>query len=173
MTLRTTKNSKNDYIDWKGKNMKRSIAIITAVILVSGIISVTSAHAGAARRHTIEGFVLGTGVAILGAAIINEINKDTGMARGHHYTYKNHVPPACDPPRYERERWHKKNRHPQRYAKRNRGHWEVERVWVEPVYEERWNPGHYNRKGRWVRGRFQEFMVQKGYWSERKIWVRH
>jgi len=30
------------------------------------------------------------------------------------------------------------------------------KIWVPPVYIKVWNPAHYNRKGRWVPGRWIE-----------------
>ncbi len=160
--------------------MKRIIAIITAAIMISGIVSVTSAHAD---RKTIEGFVLGTGVAILGAAIIQEINKDR-VTTSKEVSYRHVEPRRYDPPRrieprrhnspkhIEHKRYKKVHRH-KKYARRDRGHWERERVWVGPLYERKWNPGHYNRKGEWISGRYERFMVQEGYWSQKKVWVRH
>ena len=158
--------------------MKKLIAIITAVLLISGFATVTSAHAD---RKTIEGFVLGTGVAILGAAILHEMNRDTGAGSSSgSYAYTGHIPPRYNPPGYNKHynrhytppKRYKKAKHYRRYAERNpRGHWEVRKVWIAPVYEEKWNPGHYNRRGEWVSGRYQKFMIQEGYWSEKKVWV--
>lgn len=143
--------------------MKKIIASMTAVFLVI----VFSSAPARADRKTMEGFLLGTGVAILGTAIIHEINKDRHdyyqPAQTHHrpYSYS----------RYEhrdRHRPYKKYKH-----HRPRGHWEVERVWVEPVYEKKWNPGHYNRRGKWVSGRYERFLVCDGYWKKEKVWVRY
>ena len=140
--------------------MKKIIATTTAVLLLI-CFSTASAYAGAARRHTIEGFMLGTGVAILGAAIINEINKDSKPQ----YTQNNS---RHDEYCYAGYRYGHNNRH-----HRSRGHWEVERIWIDPVYEKKWNPGHYNRRGDWVSGRYEKFLVQDGYWQEEKVWVWH
>jgi hypothetical protein len=158
----------------KEEKMKKTIATITAVLLISGIVSVTSAHAD---RKTMEGFMLGTGVAILGAAIIHEINKGSDPAREKVVTVRHHrydePPYSHQNGYYKKERHHNKNRHHNRYARHNRGHWEVEKIWIEPVYEKKWNPGHYNRHGEWISGRYEKFVVQKGYWSEKKVWVWH
>ncbi len=134
--------------------MKKQIAIATATILVLGL-STSFAQAGAARRHTIEGFLLGTGVTLLGAAIVNNMNRPEPVVVRHV-----HAPPPT--PSY-------------RYAKRHhrKGHWETRKVWMAPVYETRWNPGHYNKRGRWVNGRYEEFQVSKGYWKKERVWVRH
>lgn len=160
--------------------MKKIIAITTAVLMITGVLSVTSAHAD---RKTIEGFILGTGVAILGAAILNEMNTDGAQVRDN-YAYQRHTPPVYTPPAHHRPdhqyrpghykpRHEKKYRHHKKYANHRRGHWEVEKIWMAPVYERKWNPGHYNRKGKWVSGRYEKFMVQEGYWSKKKVWVRH
>ncbi len=156
--------------------MKKIIAITTGILMIMGIVSVSSANAGAARRHTIEGFMLGTGVALLGTAIIHEMNKDARQSP----TYTRHWPDRYENPKrkhhkqYKRSKHHKqykRSKHPRKYAKKSRGHYELERVWINPVYERRWNPGHYSRKGTWLSGRYQKFMIEQGYWSEKKVWV--
>jgi hypothetical protein len=134
--------------------MKKIIAITSAALLLI-CFSTASAHAGAARRHTIEGFMLGTGVAILGAAIINEMNK-------------------CPVPQYtRRNEYHRYAGYSYRYHHRPRGHWEVDKTWNEPVYEKKWNPGHYNHHGDWINGRYEKFMIKDGYWQEERVWVWH
>ena len=140
--------------------MKKIIATTTAVLLLI-CFSTASAYAGAARRHTIEGFMLGTGVAILGAAIINEINKDSKPQYTQNHSRHGEY---C----YAGNRYGYNNRH-----HRARGHWEIERIWIDPVYEKKWNPGHYNRRGEWLSGRYEKFLVQDGYWQEEKVWVWH
>ncbi|NOX35882.1 MAG: hypothetical protein GXP56_19500 [Deltaproteobacteria bacterium] len=137
--------------------MKKIIAITTTVILFV-CLSTVSASAGAARRHTIEGFMLGTGVAILGAAIINGINKNSNR---ENYRYA------------EIQRDHYNRRHARHRYHRPSGYWEIERIWVEPVYETKWNPAHYDRRGDWVSGRNEKFLVKDGYWQEEKVWVRY
>ncbi len=57
--------------------------------------------------------------------------------------------------------------------KKKRGHWETRKTWIKPAYETRWNPGHYNRRGYWVEGRYEEFKVADGFWRSDKVWVRH
>ncbi len=143
--------------------MKRSIALITAVFIAA----VFSASPARADRKTMEGFLLGTGVAILGTAIIHNINKD------HPAQYQgSYSRPA--PYLHNEYRGRHRHRSAKRHAYRGpRGHWEVEKVWVEPVYEKKWNPGHYDHRGRWVEGRHEQFIVCEGYWKEEKVWVRH
>jgi len=110
---------------------------------------------------------IGTGVAILGAAIINGINHDSRPSYNRHYSrHSRH--------HYAGYRQEYKNRHHKKYkSHRPGGYWEVERIWVEPVYEKKWNPGHYNRRGNWISGRYENFLVQDGYFQEEKVWVWH
>lgn len=131
--------------------MKKRIAIVTAVFLIIGFTAGIS-QAGAARRHAIEGIILGTGVAILSTAIIHSMNKPEPVVVKHVYQH--------DSPRHGKK-WKKK------------GHWKTRKIWVEPEYETRWNPGHYNRRGKWVKGRYKEFKVADGYWRSRKVWVKY
>ena len=121
--------------------MKKRIAIaaLALIVAVTGV-----ATAGPARRHTMEGFVLGAGIALLGTAIIHGMAEPEPVVVHHH-------PPRHEPP--------------------GRGHWETRRVWMEPVTETRWNPGHYDRHGRWVQGRYEQVIVSDGYWSTQQIWV--
>lgn len=141
--------------------MKKIIAITTAV-LVCTFFSTASAHAD---RKTVEGFMLGTGIAILGAAIFNGIHKDSPpqYAPDHSRHDKN---------RHAGYRYDNRRKHHREYRHQGpRGYWKIERIWVDPVYEKRWNPGHYNPNGEWINGRYQRFMVQDGFWQEEKTWV--
>ena len=143
--------------------MKKIIAITTTVLLLF-CFSTVSAHAD---RKTMEGFMIGTGVAILGAAIIHGIHNDSRYYYDRSYSSHNRHYHA------EYRRGHK-NRHHRKYKHHKpRGYWEIERIWVEPVYKKKWNPGHYTPRGSWVSGRHETFLVQNGYWQEEKIWVRY
>lgn len=138
--------------------MKKQIAILTASFIIIGL-STSFAQAGAARRHTIEGFLLGTGVTLLGTAIIHSMH-DSGpvvvkTAPRHHHKH-----------RYAKH--HKK--HHKGYRK---GHWKTRKVWVEPVYKTRRNPGHYNKRGRWIPQRRQKVLVAEGYWEKERVRVRN
>ena len=137
--------------------MKKLISIITASFLIL-VVSTSFAHAGAARRHTIEGFLLGTGVTLLGTSIVRSMNPAPEPAKVvvHHYNthqYRNHYN-TC------RDRGHR------------RGHWKKRKGWMKPVYETRWNPGHYNKRGKWVPGRYQEFHMAEGYWKKDRMRIR-
>jgi len=132
--------------------MKKQIAIIAALFIVVTL-STSFAQAGAARRHTIEGFLLGTGVTLLGTAIAHSINKPGPVVV--HTTPRHHE--------YRYDKRHKKHR---------RGHWETRKIWIDPVYETRWNPGHYNKRGKWVSGRHKKFLVAQGYWAQAQVRIR-
>lgn len=171
--------------------MKKTIAITTTV-LVMVCLSTVNAHAD---RKTMEGFMIGTGVAILGAAIINAIHDDSPPSMTYHRPH--HRPPHYNPghhPKYNHQggrhhkmKHHDKQRHKMKHHGRHHrkhghkqcntrpgGYWDVKKRWVAPIYETRWNPGHYNRRGVWVEGRHMRFMVADGYWKEVRIWVsRH
>ena len=133
----------------------KKFTITTIMLVIISLIWGPAAQAGAARRHTIEGFMLGTGAAILGTIIYN------GMNREPERVVRRHGPP----PRHDSFRTCRRGP--------ARGHWEMEKIWVEPVYQERWNPGHYNRRGNWIPGRNERFVVQEGYWQQRRVWVWH
>nr|NJM01304.1 hypothetical protein [Desulfobacula sp.] len=146
--------------------MNRIITITTTVLFLVCF----SAIPARADRKTMEGFMLGTGVAILGAAIINGMNDNDGPRYSRH-----HSPPPPDvcPVEY---RGRHDGRYDGRYDRRHRhygpeGRWEMVRVWVEPVYERRWNPAHYNPGGEWVEGRYESFQVQGGYYRDQRVWV--
>lgn len=126
--------------------MRKEIAIATAALLIVGLTSGMS-WAGSSKRHTIEGFLLGTGVTLLGTAIIQKMSAPEPVVIHHR-------PAPCE-------------------TKQHHGRWKTETVWVPAAYDTRWNPGHYSRKGRWVPGRYQEVLVAEGYWETRKVWVRH
>lgn len=146
--------------------MKKFIIAITAVIFIISV-SAVSASAGS-KKHHLEGFIIGTGVAILGAALINELNNDRPRVvihepaphwkhhkRHHRKHHRKHYDPYCD------------------WDDEPDGHWETRREWIPAIYEEKWNPGHYDSYGEWVTGRYERFVVQEGYWKETKVWVAH
>ena len=143
--------------------MKKAITTITTIFIVIAFSSLP-AHAD---RKTMEGFLLGTGVAILGTAIIHGINKNDKPAYQSSYShnkFNNHASYR------DRDQHRSPKKH---YNRGPRGYWSVERVWIEPVYEKKWNPGHYNQHGEWVDSRYDTFIVSNGYWHEEKRWVRH
>ncbi len=147
--------------------MKKTIATISAIFLVI----VFSSSPARADRKTMEGFLLGTGVAILGTAIIHGIHRDNNSNHTQYQSsYSNHKTYRHSGYK-DRDRHHSYKKHHRKSHRR--GHWEVDRVWIDPVYEKKWNPGHYNRHGEWVNGRYERFEICKGYWKEEKTWVRY
>lgn len=124
-----------------------------------------SAVPARADRKTMEGFMLGTGAVILGAAIINGMNNNDSPR----YYSRHHSPP---PQVYIDYRdGHHDRHHGRHHYDMPRGHWEIVRVWVEPVYERRWNPAHYNHRGEWVEGRYENFEISDGYYQDQRVWV--
>ena len=93
-----------------------STPFITLTLVIFACFSTTPANAGAARRHTIERFILGTGVALMGTAIIHS------MTKGHQ--------PSLDYPRHKRHDNNRNQRQHARYDRDPRGHWEIQKVWV-------------------------------------------
>lgn len=152
-------------ISKEDKQMKKMIAITAAAVLIV-CISASGATAGAARRHTIEGVMIGTGIAILGAAIYNEIHDDDRTVHVVHHGDRHPPRRVCQPPA-PRNRYAYKKHH-----RGARGHWVIKKVWVGPKYEKRWHPGHYNHRGAWKSGRHKKFLVKEGYYKKEKVWVR-
>ena len=137
--------------------MKTLISIATATAM---FICFSAAPARADRKTT-EGFLLGIGAAVLGTAIYQSLDRDPG----YRAPQRHHGPPSFERGSQCREdRWH---------VKRHGRPLKIERIWVAPVYETRWNPGHYNRKGHWVGGRYETFKVRDGYWEERRVRGRY
>ncbi len=140
--------------------MKKLITMMTTVLFLI-CFSTVSARAD---RKTMEGFMLGTGVAILGAAIINSMNDNDRP----HYS-RHHSPP---PQVYiEYRDGHHDRHHGRHHFHEPDGHWEIVRVWVDPVCERRWNPAHYNHRGEWVEGRYENFEISGGYYQDQRVWV--
>ena len=111
----------------------------------------SSAFAGSKRRHRLEGAAIGIGAVLLGKAIIDTAAAHHAGEVIHHRTVIYHEPP---PPR-----------------RQPRGHWEIKQVWVPPVYKKIWKPGHYNRRGYWMDGRWASRIKKYGYWKEAEVWV--
>ncbi len=126
--------------------------IITTAIITLFIFSIclSPAFAGSRGRNFARGVIVGTTAAIIGAAIISEINHhNTVVLGGRHHEY---------------------NRHPHR-GHPHRGYWRYEKVWMPPIYEKRWNPGHYNPRGHWVNGSYQRVVIRDEFWKKKRVWV--
>ncbi|WP_319410022.1 hypothetical protein [uncultured Desulfosarcina sp.] len=132
--------------------MKTNKLLISLVIALFGIALVSSsALAGSKQSHRWEGVAIGIGAAILGHAI-----------------YQSHM--AVHRPEVvyvEPERIYGDNHGPEHRC----GHWEWQKTWVPPIYERVWNPGHYNRNGRWVSGHWMEVETSDGHWIQDRVWV--
>ncbi|MFA5904487.1 MAG: hypothetical protein WC836_11190 [Desulfobacula sp.] len=140
--------------------MKKLIIMMTTLLFLICFSTVPAQ----ADRKTMEGFMLGTGAVILGAAIINGMNNNDSPRYSRH-----HSPP---PQVYIDYRDGYRDRHHGRHHyDMPRGHWEIVRVWVEPAYERRWNPAHYNHRGEWVEGRYENFEISDGYYQDQRVWV--
>lgn len=141
--------------------MKKLFAILTAAALCL-VFSSSSAFAGSKQRHRWEGVAIGIGAAMLGSAIIHDVHVN------HGHTSVTYGPRRyCEPrPRY---------RPPRRPRPRpcKRGHWETKKIWVPPVYEKTWNPGHYDCNNEWIPGRWIRIEVESGYWKYERVWVSY
>ena len=146
--------------------MKKLIAITTTILLVI-CFSTVSAHAD---RKTMEGFILGTGAVLLGTALYKGFHHDSNVQYipqktvNHQYRHNRHN--SYD--KYE----YKRNPHKRHSLHNRKSHWKIKKIWKGPIYETRWNPGHFNHKGQWISGRKIDILVQEGYWKKKRILVR-
>ena len=135
------------------KTNKLLISLVATLIAVTLI--ATPALAGSKQQHRWEGVAIGVGAAILGHAIYH-----AHKGASHPQVVYQAPEPA---PRYH-------HRYP---FKHRRGHWEWKKTWVAPTYEKIWNPGHYNRRGRWIPGHWIDVQTSDGYWKKERVWVAH
>ena len=124
---------------------KICIALVSAGILLTFL--TVPAWAGSPQQHRWEGVAIGIGAVVVGSAILHSLN---------HPGYQ--PQPVYHRPSPPRSPYH-------------RGSWQKQRVWVEPTYKKIWNPGHYNRRGRWVRGHWIRIENRPGYWKEQRVWI--
>ncbi len=127
------------------------VSLFVAVCLVT--FTSASALAGDKQRHRWEGVAIGVGAAILGHAIFS----NSWDARPDHVTVIQR--------NRHRDRHH--DRH-NSFNRHSRSHWEVQRHWVPPVCQRVYNPGHYDRRGRWVPGQWVTIEKNPGYWEQRR-----
>ena len=144
--------------------MKKTI-ITTMTIICIVSITAASVYADSRKRHRhqLEGFIFGTGAGFLGATIMNKL---------HHKRPKVYV----EEPRHKKRHYAKRHRRDRRYRQSQAqpaGYWKVKKEWVPEEYVEKWNPGHYNKRGKWVGGRLERFVVREGYWEKRRVWVSY
>jgi len=149
--------------------MKKTLNIfLIAALLIPFAFS--PASAGPRNNHLLETVIIGTGVAILGTALIHEVQHNNKKDDYAHNNYNSRKQP-------KHSGWQKNQPiHPQKHHAFNRhtprGYWIIEKVWIAPIYENRWVPGHYRKHGRWMKGRHRQVIAQKGYWEKRRVWIR-
>jgi hypothetical protein len=136
--------------------MKRRFSLLLSAALLLVFIA-PQAWAGSPQKHRWEGVGIGIGAAVLGGMLLNHT-----FGPGHHAHY--------DSPRQTRAYSPFRQCAPYR-GPVSSGHWEIRKEWVAPVCEKVWNPGHYNRRQRWIPGKWITIERQPGYWREDKVWV--
>lgn len=140
---------------------------LTAILLLT--LFGTPAAAGSRERGRFEGFALGFGAALLGHTLLHHHH-----APGHYKAPVDRHPPQRKHFDHRRHGYHKPpaDRHPPRHRYRHRsGHWELQRIWVPPAFKKVWNPGHYNRRGRWIPGHWTKVPISEGHWKKERVWV--
>ena len=157
--------------------MKKSIiTTLMAIALLMQIGTAPAAHAGKKERRLLQGAIIGTGAVILGTAIasgLNDHDNRNGVYKrpGHHHSPKEYVQPYRKPHWKDREGHQRRPHHIEPINHPKRGHWRINKVWIEPKYAKRWNPGHYNKRGHWVDGKYQNIIVCEGHWEKKRVWV--
>ncbi|OGP59269.1 MAG: hypothetical protein A2V65_07770 [Deltaproteobacteria bacterium RBG_13_49_15] len=124
--------------------IKKKIILAVIVIAISFFLVGNNVWAGSPQRHRWEGVAIGIGAALVGSAIFNH----------HHYQRPLPAPVPVyqyPPPCYR---------------------WQVERVWIPPVYDSVWILGLSNRWGRWSPGRWEQRVRIPGYWEERPVCIQ-
>ena len=126
----------------------KKLFILLMVIIFYLTVFANPVVAGSKQHYRWEGVAIGLGAALLGSALINSYQPErvTVIERETYY--------YPDPPR-----------HSQRYC-------EPRRVWIPPVCERVWNPGHYEY-GRWVSGEYIMIESEPGYWAEERGWSEY
>jgi hypothetical protein len=125
---------------------KKLLILVLATLFVFSLIS-SPAWARSPQNYRWEGVAIGIGAAILGSALLNNLNT-------HAYSYPEPVYTYSPPP-----------------PPRSSGHWEMRSVWVPPTEKSVWNPAHYTRDGRWVRGSWMTVVDRPGYWTKERVWI--
>lgn len=127
-------------------NRKRIFTIIF-IGIISIAVAVPASWAGSRARHRLEGAVIGIGALMLTQAIIDHHHHDAAVATTVTHGYGHHRP-------------HHKPA----------GYWDIQKEWVPATYKKVWNPGHYNRRGNWVPGRWIRIEVKPGHWTRKRVW---
>ncbi|MEJ2039661.1 MAG: hypothetical protein P8X55_12130 [Desulfosarcinaceae bacterium] len=129
------------------KKKKYIVIMITAFFTVFAFSA--PALAGSPQQHRWEGVAIGIGAVLLGKALFDASQRPYAAPAPQPAVVQYHHAPRPAPS----------------------GHWEIRKQWVAPVYKKVWNPGHYNRHGRWVTGQWLQVEVESGYWVEKQVWV--
>jgi len=132
---------------------KKNLLVVFLAGLISVSIAARPADAGNIQRNRWEGVAIGVGAAVLGGILWNHAKNDRQDAPA---TYQRRPP-------YPAQKGY--------YPKGPAGRWEVRKVWVSPKYKNVWNPGHYNRRGRWMPGQWIRVEKRPGYWKKERIRV--
>ncbi len=161
--------------------MKKTLSIFLAAALLISF-SFSHAEAGPGKNHVLETVIIGTGVALLGAALIHDAGNH---GRDKHYThnyYEERTPPVHSRrlqkhnTHFQDQQYHGKSSPDGRKnifnVQKARGRWIIKKIWVSPRYEKRWIPGHLNKHNRWIRGHHAQVMVNNGYWEKKRVWAR-
>lgn len=126
--------------------MKKT-GIISLMIIFLVSFSMSPALAGSKERYRWQGAAIGLGAAALGHVIYQNARERHAPERVVVVERPVYAAP-CPPPRCPGASFH-----------------EPRRVWVEPVRERVWNPGHYHN-GRWTEGQWILIETSPGYWRE-------
>ena len=110
---------------------RNRIFTIIFISLITVAVAVPVSWAGSRGQHRLEGAVIGIGALILTKAIIDHHRHDAATVTSVTHRYN-----------------HRRPHH------RPAGYWEVQNVWVHAEHDKVWNPGHYNRRGKWRPGRW-------------------
>ena len=142
------------------RNIMKKTAIASVAFIFAFSVLVSDSYAGHGSHERWEGVAIGLTVAIIGTALIQQ-NRDKhnrAHRRSSVTVYKSSPP-----------------RHHKRYGRfhHRSGHWEIRKIWVPPEYRKEWNPGRYNRKGRWKPRGWIRVVVNSGYWKKERVWVPH
>lgn len=123
----------------------KKLIILSMMTVFFLSLSTGPVFAGSKERYRWQGAAIGIGAAILGSAIINSYKSEPVRVIEHETHYYSYPPPRC-----------------QRSC-------EPRRVWVPPVNEQVWNPGHYDQYGRWISGQYILLERAPGYWVEERV----
>ena len=157
--------------------MKKQLTIILTTILAFTLIT-APAFAGSKQRHRWEGVAIGAAAATLLAPallapsiVAPHVRVNANVSNVKH---RENRPPRYRDHRPARERKYTSTQyrdHRPNKRQRGRGHWEARKVWVDPIVEQVWNPGHYNKRNRWVPGHYIEIEKSPGYWTKERVWA--